>query len=295
MAEPGVVDNMNANGGVFTLNQSDVQGVGTLSANNPNIEEETGETTIFGVVWTPEFVPGLLLTLDYWDIEIEDAINRVSTSTVLNKCYVEGLSEFCDFVSRRPVEQTPFSAGAVDQVIRGLVNSGGSWAEGIDLTSAYVHDLWNGQVSYSLSYTHLIDKGIIPLTGDPENESAGEIGDPENRWFATVGYDADRFSASLLGQFIGESYLDDVYWMARYGADAGKDNFKVDSVFYVDAQVKYRFGENYEVYLGAKNLFDEDPPLLYAGLPGGSSDYGTNPGVYDAIGRRWYLGLRASF
>jgi outer membrane receptor protein involved in Fe transport len=54
--------------------------------------------------------------------------------------------------------------------------------------------------------------------------------------------------------------------MARYGADAGKDNFKVDSVFYVDAQVKYRFGENYEVYLGAKNLFDEDPPLLYAGL-----------------------------
>lgn len=295
MAEPGVLDNMNANGGVFTLNQSDVQGVGTLTANNPNIAEETGETQIFGVIWTPGFLDGLALTVDYFDIELEDAISRVSTSTVLNKCYQEGLSEFCDFVSRRPVEQTPFSAGAVDQVIRGLVNSGGSWSEGIDLTANFSHDLGSGGMNYSLSYTHLIDQGNIPLTGDAPNESVGEIGNAEHRWFATVGYDADRFSARLLGEYIGESYLDDEYWMARYGADAGKSNFKVDGVFYLDAQVKWLLGENYELYIGAKNLLDEDPPLMYAGLPGGSADYGTNPGVYDAIGRRWYAGFRANF
>lgn len=294
-ADPGVVANMNANGGVFTLNQSDIQGVGTLSANNPNIAEETGETITFGAVWTPSFVDGLALTVDYWDIEIEDAISRVSTATVLNKCYQEGLSEFCDFVTRRTVEATPYSAGSVEQVVRGLVNSGGSWAEGIDLTASYAHDLFGGFANYSLSYTHLLEKGIIPLTGDEENESVGEIGDPENRWFATMGWELDNFSASLMGEFIGASYLDDEYWMGRFGADAGKENFKVDSVLYIDLQLKYLFAEHYEVYVGANNLFDEDPAPLYGGVAGGSADYGTNPGVYDAIGQRFYAGLTARF
>ena len=98
-----------------------------------------------------------------------------------------------------------------------------------------------------------------------------------------------------MGQYVGESYLDSNYWMNRFGPTAGKENFKIDGILYIDAQVKWLLGENYEVYVGAKNLFDEDPPLLYAGLPGGSADYGTNTGVYDAIGRRWYAGFRANF
>ena len=294
-AEPGVNENIAANGGVFTLNQSDIQGVGTLSANNPAIAEETGDTIIFGAVWTPEFASGLALTVDWWDIEIEDAINRVGTSTVLDKCYEESLDEFCEFVARRATEATPYSAGSVEQVVRALVNSGGSWAEGIDLTARYGHDLWGGLANYSLSYTHLLEKGIIPLEGDPEDDSVGEIGDPENRWFATAAWDNGTWAAVLMGEFIGESYLDDTYWMGRYGADAGKENFKVDSVFYLDAQLKFRFADNYEIYLGLKNLLDEDPAPVIGGLPGGSADTGTNAGVYDAIGRRWYLGFRASF
>lgn len=294
-AVPGIAANMADNGGVFTLSQSDVNGVGTLTANNPNIGEETGETKIFGAVWTPSFADGLVITIDYFDIELEDAINRVSTSTVLGKCYEQSLDEFCQFVTRRATEQAPFSSGAVSQVVRALVNSGGSWSEGIDLTASYAHDIGNGGLSYSLSYTNLLEQGIIPLTGDAANDSVGELGNAEHRWFATVGYDTDTFSARLMGKYVGESYLDDQYWMSRFGEDAGKSNFKLDSILYVDAQVKWLVGDNYELYVGAKNLFDEDPPLLYSGVRGGSSDYGTSPGVYDAIGRSWYAGVRASF
>ena len=43
---------------------------------------EKGTTTI-GLVWTPSYVEGLAVTLDYSQIEIEDVISNVSASIIL--------------------------------------------------------------------------------------------------------------------------------------------------------------------------------------------------------------------
>ena len=67
------------------------------------------------------------------------------------------------------------------------------------------------------------------------------------------------------------------------------------SATYVDVQVTFSPTEVYEVFVGANNLFDEEPPLIISGLPGDVTGTETDAGTYDAIGRRWYAGVRMRF
>jgi outer membrane receptor protein involved in Fe transport len=64
---------------------------------------------------------------------------------------------------------------------------------------------------------------------------------------------------------------------------------------YVDMQLTWQPTDSYQVYLGANNLFDEEPPLLISGLPSDVTGTETDAGTYDAIGRRWYAGVRMKF
>ena len=65
-----------------------------------------------------------------------------------------------------------------------------------------------------------------------------------------------------------------------------------DSVNYVDFSATFRFNEMFEIYGGIDNAFDEDPPLLTSSWGG---DANTDVTLYDVIGRRYFLGMRANF
>jgi outer membrane receptor protein involved in Fe transport len=54
---------------------------------NPNLAEEQADTVTIGAVFEPEFLPGFGLTVDYWDIDIEDAIVGTSRQNSLDLCY----------------------------------------------------------------------------------------------------------------------------------------------------------------------------------------------------------------
>lgn len=291
LADPGVAQNASDNGGVVTFVQTDFQGVGTLSLTNPNIQEETGETYTFGLVYTPEFIPGLFLTLDYYDIEIDDAISSVSTQFIIDQCYQQGNSAFCALVDRRPTAAAPASAGSIQLIQSGLVNSGGAFAEGIDLTAGYSTDIWDGTLSVDLSYTHLLDQGVIPQIGADPNEQAGEVGYPENKAVLKLKYDIGLWSIAATNQIIGESFIDDQFLLSRFGPDTDVNDsyFAFDAKFYTDLQVQYRWQDTYEFYLGVNNLFDEDPPFILSGIPGNRN------ANYDIIGQYVYFGVGAQF
>ena len=55
---------------------------------NPFLKAEEGETTTIGVVWTPTFGDlSMELTVDYWDLELEDGITTLGVNYTLNDCY----------------------------------------------------------------------------------------------------------------------------------------------------------------------------------------------------------------
>ncbi|MBB4152238.1 outer membrane receptor protein involved in Fe transport [Sphingomonas jinjuensis] len=305
-AAPGVLANIQANGGIFTLNQTDRQGVGTLSSSNPNIREEKARTYTLGVVVNPVSIPALrnlALTIDYYNIRLDDAIARTNTDYILQRCYSQNDPLFCGLVSRRTVASGPYSAGSIQQINAALVNSGGAAIRGIDTTASYRQGLagiglGDANALFQVSYSHIIRQTSIPLTGAAVDRIDGEINSPRDRAQVSVGYDSDSFGFTVNGQYIGASYLDDQY-RARFlladGSLPDKKYFRVKPYFYTDLQMRFKVAERFEFYGGANNLFDVQPPRIITGLIGSVTGTETAAGTYDPIGRRYYAGARIRF
>ncbi|MCK9542765.1 MAG: TonB-dependent receptor, partial [Novosphingobium sp.] len=162
-AAPGVIDNINANGGAFTLTQADIQGVTSFAGGNPNLREEKGKTLTAGVVINPRSIDALrnlTITADYFQIKVKDAIVDTPLQFILDQCYGQSNQSFCDFVVRRPAISGPNNAGSLKEVNSGRTNSGGIKTSGIDVTLNYVHNLDIGsgrmQADLNVAYTHLL-------------------------------------------------------------------------------------------------------------------------------------------
>lgn len=294
-AVPGVLANIQQNGS-FTLTQADLSGVGGVTASNPGIREETGKTLTLGVVINPKSIfalRNLTFTADYFDIKLEDAISRVPTATVLNKCYTSGQPEFCQFVTRRTVASGAYSIGSVEQVVRGLINSGGSFSRGLDFTLGYRHEVLGGTASFSAAWTHLLRNGFRALTGDPYDNTMGELGTPRDAASFTMGWDNDDFGFTVNNEYMGPQVLDYENFQTLYrladGSVPDEKYFRIKSKIYTDVQIRFNGLENFEFYIGAKNVFDVKRPPVWGGLPGNAN------GVYDVLGRRFYTGARVKF
>lgn len=291
-AVPGILANIQQNGS-FVLTQADLSGVGGVTAANPNIREETGKTLTLGVVINPKSIAALrnlTLTADYFDIKLEDAISRVPTATVLNKCYTSGLSDFCQFVQRRTVASGAYSIGSVEQVTRGLINSGGSFSRGLDFTLNYSHDMLGGKASLSAAWTHLLRNGFRALTGDPYDNTMGELGTPRDSVSVGVNWGNDAFGFTINNEYMAPQVLDYENFQTLYrladGSVPDEKYFRIKSKIYTDMQIRFTAISNFEFYIGAKNMFDVKRPPVWGGLPGNVN------GVYDVLGRRFYTGVR---
>lgn len=296
-ADPGVAQNLADNGGTFTLTQSDLQGISGFDRGNPELSEEVGRSTTIGMVITPEsfgipVLEDMNLTIDYFNIEIEDAIVSTPRQFILDQCYGGGDTQFCDFVTRRSVAAGNNSAGSLEFIDSAVSNSGGFSTEGVDLTATYTSTISDGDLRARLAYTYVMEGEVIPLPGSTPNPFVGELGAAEHRWNLNVGYELGDVGVNLGVTYIGESALDDQFLA---GFDVAPGAVTVDAEIYVDAQVNYYINDNVEIFAGVDNLLDNDPPPIISGLPGSSTGTETDAGTYDPIGQRWYVGFRASF
>jgi iron complex outermembrane receptor protein len=300
-AAPGVNANIAANvsaqnpNGIFALNQPDFQGISGFDRGNPLLAEEEGHSWTIGAVIQPTDVAVLEnfdFTVDYYRIEIDNAITLRDRNFILSQCYGGGDTSLCQFVTRRPNPVGPNSAGSIEFLDADITNTGGEFAEGVDLTVAYNHEIGAGRFGARLAYTHLLDHYQIPLDGGDKDFLAGEVGDSENRAYLTLNYSLAKFGATLQTTWLSGADLDDQF-LAAFELPRG--SVGIPSATYVDAQVTFSPTEQYEVFVGGNNLLDEDPPLLITGLPNDVTGTETDAGTYDAIGRRWYAGVRMRF
>jgi outer membrane receptor protein involved in Fe transport len=316
LAAPGVLENIETNG-QFTLFQPDVQGISGRNSGNPDLGEEEGKSWTVGVVLTPDWWDwsrNLSVTIDYSKIEIDQAILLTPRQFILDQCYGGGDTSLCDFITRRPTQIGANSSGSLQFVDTQESNSGGLNAEGIDVGINYAQDLadWGlaGRFNARLAYAHAINGYEIPVPGADQDRFVGELGGAKDRFNLGLGYSIGDFAINWTTTFIGESALDDQFLKsfrdtpgcvanAAQCRDLVTLDIGVDSVTYHDVQVSWSPGDKYEVYFGVTNLFDEDPPLIPSGLPtsllGNNTGTETDSGVYDAIGQRYYGGVRVKF
>ncbi|UXH77958.1 TonB-dependent receptor plug domain-containing protein [Roseateles amylovorans] len=294
LANPGVAANVAANG-EFTLNQADAQGVSGFDSGNPNLKAEKGQSLTLGFVITPrDLVKNLSITTDYYRIKVKNAINTPGRQYALTQCY-NGDASYCQYITRRPTDQGANSAGSLEFINETNANTGGDFVEGIDLTAAYATKLAGGQLNARLSYTYM-RKAYNKPTPDAEiDRFDGEIGQPKNRWLLNLGYNIGPFGLSATTTYIGKSHLDDTFlnnpdlWVTI----PTKSQASVKEKYYLDLQGSYSWGKSTQIYLGIDNALNTKPAPIISGLPGNVTGAET-ASIYDAIGRRYYIGLRYS-
>lgn len=113
-----------------------------------------------------------------------------------------------------------------------------------------------------------------------------------------MGYAWSQFSATVQTTYIGSASLDEVFLSDYTDAEGNAlvpGSYGIGSVTYVDTQLSYNPLDSWQLFVGINNLFDRDPPPIINGLPGDVTGTETDSGTYDAIGRRWYAGVRVKF
>jgi outer membrane receptor protein involved in Fe transport len=296
--DPGVAANIAANG-AFTLTQSDVQGISGFDSGNPNLREEKADSWTASAVYTPrgiDFLRNTVLRVDYYNIDIDDAIVNVPRTTILQECYTNGNDDYCQFISRYPTQLGASSAGAIQFINSGGVNAGKLKAEGIDvtLTKRFEFPMLHpsGGLNARVAYTHQFQNYLIPLPGADKDVTAGEIGSPKDRFTAFLGYTSDRFDWGFTGTYLGRSCEDDATLVGSF--DLAPCSIKVGAEFYLDTQVRVKF-DPAEIYFGIDNVLDNDAPNLLTNTTFNTTGTDTAADVYDVFGRRYYVGARLRF
>lgn len=299
-ADPGVLANI-AENGVFTLTQADLQGVSGFGRGNPDLNEEKADTITLGLVVNPTSISWLrnfAFTADYFNVKVDDAIAATGRQTVLEQCYVQGNQTFCEFITRRPTQVGLNSPGSLEFIDVAPTNSAALEVEGLDFTLSYrsaarLPMFGNGAINARIAYTHMLKGFTKPLPESPKNPFVGEVGAPADKVFGSLSFDTDRWGATVTGNYIGASYINNTF-LEAFDFEPFKDG-RVPAEFYANAQLRFTPGSNYEFYTGVDNLLDNDAPPIITGLPGSNTGTETNAGTYDPIGRRFYAGVRLRF
>ena len=255
----------------------------TTVGGNANLQPEDAKTLTLGAVWTPSFVSDLTLTVDYFNIKIDNAIQRIDGSTKLAVCYDSpGLSH--PFCSSSNFTRNPLT-GEIDFLSAQPVNAASERVSGVDLGALYQFTLagWNATVNWDVSYLKNYD--VRPFLGADEIHYAGMITGGRGsyaqwRSFGSLTLARGPWSGSYSVQYIGSA--DDI------NASPGDIGYHAPTVTYHNAQVKYAVNKSLNVAFGIDNLFDKDAPFIQSW-----TDANTDTMTYDLLGRRW--NVRATY
>jgi len=268
---------------------NDASFIGGLSGGNPELMEESSDSLTYGIVLTPRFIPGLIITVDYWEMEIEDAIAVTPAQDILDRC-VDGPSIdniYCPLVTR----DADFDINADNGITRATQNISALEVEGIDYEIDYTWELGDtfngvpGALQFNIGGTHLLTLDEFVFAEDPSTsiDTQGLLGDPENSFVLNTTYRAGSLTLNWRMR-----WLDDMRLIDNELADELESPLDADSVGYHDVQARYLFGNvlggSLEVYGGIRNLTDEEPQEYLTGNGGQS-------GIYDTQGRTYYVGL----
>ncbi|ASG20698.1 TonB-dependent receptor-like protein [Nitrospirillum viridazoti] len=290
-----------------------VDGCNTLSGGNKALKPETADTYTAGFVFTPTFMPNFAATVDYYNIKIQDLIGTVPTSQIMSQCLNTGNSYYCDLIHRGAAGSLNSSDG---YFITTDINAGYRQQAGIDISGTYrqdledlgIKDLGGVTLKFIGSWTQF--NRYQPLLHEAKYDCAGlygsTCGQPTPHWRHQVRvtwntpWNADL---SVNWRYIGGTSLDNNSTDPSLNAGSGIYNNidgKIAAYNYFDLAGTINLMDHYTLRFGVNNLFDKDPPIQsanddYVSVLGTYGNGNTYPGIYDTLGRTFFLGITADF
>lgn len=280
------------------LYQGNVINIQNRVTGNTDLDPEIGRSTEVGIVYTdPSWLPGFAFSVDYYDIELSDAIISLGAQQIVDLCETGSQDQCAATLLNSPipganyVEVSAFNAASIE-------------TNGIDIEASYSFPLSGaglpGRVSLRALATHVFEfvttsnvLGSIPI--DAAGVNSGAI--PNWKGLLTQSWDTDKFSLTLTERFISDGVYSNEWIECQTNCPVSTNNNPtVDDntmagAFYVDVSGSYNVTDQVSAYFRVDNLLDRDP----VAAPSTGVSPGINSLLYDVLGRTYRIGLRANF
>jgi len=261
-------------------------GVTRVTTGNPDLIPESADNLAVGIVVSPSFLPGFTASVDYYDIQIQDAIIPPSAQNIADACF-RGDQAICQLLVRD-------AAGVLIQVTTPTLNVNEFRASGFDFEASYERDVLAGRLRLRALATHVtrFEETASGATLDRAGEHGPTNGVPDWRATFQATYSQGPLTVQLQERFINGGLYNKTFTPAQLSPE---DN-SIEDVWYTDLAITYDLpgpGEGSQAFVSINNLLNRDPPIV----PTGATTYprATNGLLYDMIGRYYTAGVKLRF
>lgn len=271
-----------------------VQSIRVITAGGADagLAAETSTNMTVGLVVQPPLPSGwgnLAFAVDYYEIEVKNGVDRTGYGNILTRCYD---SNPADFAARngfcRLVERDPSNSALT--VYDSYVNLATDIVKGLDYTVRYRVNAGPGTALFNLAVTQYTEISNKLFDDDPLEDYVGMVNNPEFTGTADVSYTWDKWRVRY-----GVEWIKGTDSYEYYGLNPATTQYDLDVGDYWlhNASVQYS-GQGWTLTAGVRNIFNEDPPTISAGVYNRVGNAPLYSG-YDYLGRTAFLNVTKSF
>ncbi len=251
-------------------------GVPASVGGNGNLNPESSENISYGFVYTPTYLEGFSMTLDWYDIDIKDTISTFGAQNLLDLCATTG--QRCNFIQRG-------SNGEIVDLADGPINLNSTSVRGADLVARYAMDSDIGAWDFTLGASRLSEvkeESTLPNGTVQVNDKLGKAllreAFPELRANFSARWRLDQWSANYSARMIGDT--EETFAGAQ---------LHIGTMVYHNVAAAYQVTEQLGVRVGVDNLADKMPPVSRV-----NTNINFDQNTYNALGRYMYLQVNYS-
>lgn len=277
--------------------------VPSATVGNLQLTPETAKSYGIGIVYQPSWVRGLNMSVDYYHIDLSDAIANIGVQQEVNLCASGTRPDICSLITRGPgVVGGVAVDDALLHVTSSPINIASVKTSGLDVELAYRARLsdwipaWNASMTLRMLGSHVAEYISNDGLGNV-HDSAGENGGalPDWRFLTSLDYQQGPVDLGLTWRRISSG----VWSTTFFDNSAGPltvDNNRISGADYLDLSTSFTpqaLGGSTEFFLAITNVLDKDPPVAAVAASFLYTQY--NPELYDGVGRYFHAGVRLRF
>jgi iron complex outermembrane receptor protein len=272
---------------------TDIASITGSTAGNPNLDNEEADSWSVGIVYQPASLPQFRFAADWSEIELEGGIQTLSLSQLMAACYdspsfpnVPACTNFHRLTAAEAAAQpgpARIAGDVANGFVTGYVNTTKIQFSGLIATGSYVFDLPRelGALNFGTQLYYIDEFKTETFAGTVVTNTAGTNTAPRNRVNFDIGYSVKQVDLGVQARWT------DGVLTGRGITIEDTEFLEIPSYTIFSGNVGYRFSDKVSLMLTVDNLLDKeipDPARISRAI-----------GLYDALGRRYFATVRASF
>ncbi|MEM1191061.1 MAG: TonB-dependent receptor [Pseudomonadota bacterium] len=255
----------------YDVNDFITAGIPGVTGGNPDLDAEEATTYTAGIIFEPEFIPGFRIIVDYYETEIEGAIDALAPERIAEACVdlASTSNQFCPLIQRAPEGFITFHQS-------GQVNLGAFEVSGVDFGANYALDLDGfgsglGSVLFGITGTHLLkfEEFQDPVDSSVFEDRVGEFGYPEWIVNANINWTYGPVTIGWAGRYEDSQLLTGLFNQQFIGNPLFSDPAETGDSWVHDFNFNLELSDRMTVYGGLNNAFDREPYLGSLARPAG--------------------------